>query len=195
MKKMYLILSLCIAGNAYSQTIEAEINKLSGVFTGEWTTYKLNEKGEVVKVNAWQDTLRAGTPIINDTLAYVNINSVMHFENEFIPPYKMQFTEGFKLSDGEIEHHFFTIMGAEHIEHKINEHTYVITQPIMPFELKQLGITSAKTATNTTVKEIIDLNGKEVHLVTITSTIVWVENDEEKYTQYVSCKGYHKRME
>ena len=190
---MYLILSLCIAGNAYSQTVEAEINKLSGVFTGEWTTYKLNEKGEVVIVNAWQDTLRAGTPIINDTLAYVNINGILHFENEFIPPYKMQFTEGFKLSNGEIEHHFFTIMGTELIEHKINEHTYVITQPIMPFELKQLGIASAKTATNTTVKEIIDLNGEEVHLVTITSTIVWVKNDEEKYTQYVSCKGYHKK--
>jgi len=192
---MYLILSLCIAGNAYSQTVEAEINKLSGVFTGEWTSYKLNEQGEVVKANAWQDTLRSGKPIINDTLAYVNINGVMHFENEFIPPYKMQFTEGFKLSDGEIEHHFFTIMGTEQIEHKINQHTYVVTQKMSPFELQQLGIASAKEATNTTVKEIIDLNGEEVHLVTITSTIVWVENDEEQYAQFVSLKGYHKRME
>ena len=195
MKKIYMFFSLLIVTNVYGQTIESEINKLTGVYVGEWTTYKLNEKGEIVIANSWIDTLQASSPIINDTLAYVNINSIMHFENPHIPPYKMQFKEGYKISNNEILYHFFNIMGAEFKEHSINKHTYVISQQISPFELNQFGIESATEATNTTIKEIINFKGEEIHKISRISTIVWTENSEEKNIQFVSLKGYHKKIQ
>ena len=195
MKKLIFLVIIFSHLCTYSQTIESELNKLIGVFVGEWTTYKLNGKGEIVIVNSWKDTLHTNSPIINDSLAYVNVNSIMHFENEDIPPYKMQFKEGYKISDNEILCHFFNIMGTEFIEHNINNHTYVISQQISPFELNQFGIKNASEATNTTVKEIINVNGEEIHKISRISTIVWTENSEEKNIQFVSLKGFHKRIE
>ena len=105
------------------------------------------------------------------------------------------FKEGYKISDNEIVYHFFNIMGAEFKEHSINKHTYVIFQEISPFELKQFGIESATEATNTTVKQIINYKGEEIHMVSRISTIVWKEDSEEKNIQFVSLKGFHKKIQ
>ena len=128
-------------------------------------------------------------------MAYVNVNSTMYFDNSNIPPYKMQFKEGYKILDNKILYHFFNIMGSEFIEHKINDHTYVISQEISPFEIKQMGIESATKATHTTVKETINFNGEETHKISVISTIVWIENSEEKNIQFVSLKGHHKKIQ
>ena len=149
-KTVILIFStlLCVA-NASAQTIENEINKLSGKFAGEWAMYKLDENHETVKAMVWKDTLRTSKPIINDTLAYVNVNSVMVFDNPSIPSYKMNFIEGFKIKNRTIKSRFFEVRGTESVEIKISDNTYIVSQDITPFELKQLGIKSAIKATNT----------------------------------------------
>ena len=196
MKKSLILITILFCSTLiYSQSIENEIKKFAGVFSGEWTAFKLNEKLEVVKSIAWKDTLRTNKPIIKDSLAFVNIKSVMVFENPQIPPYKMTFTEGFKIKDNQIDFHYFKTMGKETIETKIGDNTYVISQDISPFELKQLGINSAINATNTTLKIITEENQIEVHKITRISTITFIENSNEKTVQFVSLKGFHKRIE
>jgi hypothetical protein len=194
MKTFYLLLCLLTATVSHSQTIENELNKLIGTFAGEWSTYAMDQNGERIKTNSWKDTLRGVKPVINDTLAYVTIKAIMHFDNPNIPAYPMKFIEGFKLEKGKIKSHFFNIMGNETIDTKINEDTYVISQDISPYELKQFGFETAKKAVNTTIKVVLDINGTEIHKIKRISTISWIENSEEKYVQFVSMDGYHKKI-
>jgi hypothetical protein len=194
MKNIVLLIGMLIATSIYSQTVEDEINKLTGEFAGEWTTYKLNESSEIVKANSWVDTLRAGDPVITKSEAYVTVKGIMHFENPNIPPYKIQFKEGFKIKDGAVGAHFYIILGVESIETKVSENTYVISNEISPFELPQLGFKSINKGMHTTIKVILNVNGKEVHKISRISTIQWKEDDEEKEIQFLSMKGNHRRI-
>lgn len=195
--KNILIVLLILFGSSkvFSQSIESEINKFAGNFSGEWTAFKLDKNYEVIKAISWKDTLRTDKPIINDSLAFVNIKSIMVFDNPQIPNYNMSFKEGFKIKNSKIDTHFFTTMGIETIETKIGDNTYVISQEISPFELKQLGVNSAISATNTTVKVITLENQIEVHRISRISTITIEHNSEQKTVQFVSLKGFHKRIE
>lgn len=100
MKNIFIVL-LILSGSSkvFSQSIENEINKFAGKFSGEWTTFKLNENYEVIKAISWKDTLRTDKPIINDSIAFVNIKSVMVFDNPQIPNYNMNFKEGVDSSN------------------------------------------------------------------------------------------------
>src|SRR4051812_34286862 len=42
--------------------IPKEVRALAGTYTGAWTMYGIDEKGEVVKRMAWTDTMKAGSP-------------------------------------------------------------------------------------------------------------------------------------
>ncbi|MDP6032729.1 MAG: hypothetical protein QGI00_11705 [Candidatus Marinimicrobia bacterium] len=194
MKKPILtVLSILLTIALHAQSIETELNKISGEFVGEWNLFQYSN-GEIIKAASWIDTLTATNPVINDTIAYVTVKSTMTFDNSHIPPYKMEFEEGFELLDGNIVNHFFNVMGTKAIESNITENTYVIAQPISTFELNQLGFSSAIEAYHTTLKVIVIVDGVELHKVTRISTVVWESKKGNESVQFVSLKGYHKRI-
>lgn len=196
MKKSTILFCLMVFWSSlFSQTIEEEINKLAGVFVGEWTAYKLDKDHVAIKALSWKDTLITDEPTINDSLAFVNISSTMVFDNPKMPEYKMNFQEGMKIDNGKIKSHFFTVMGNETIETKIGDNTYIISQAIAPYELKQLGIDEEATGINTTVKVILIENEIEIHKITRLSTITFASDLNLQAIQFVSLKGYHRRIE
>lgn len=178
-----------------AQTIESELNKISGHFIGVWTSYKYSSNGEIIKDMSWNDTISTDNQVINDSIAYVNVKSTMTFNNPDIPPYKMEFQEGFDLLDGKIINRFFIAMGVKSIESKVSSNTHIFSQPINSSELNQLGFSSAIEAYHTTVKLTLFIDGKEVHKITRISTIVWENNSKIETVQFVSLKGYHERIE
>lgn len=178
-----------------AQTIESELNKISGHFIGVWTSYKYSSNGEIIKDMSWNDTISTDNQVINDSIAYVNVKSTMTFNNPDIPPYKMEFQEGFDLLDGKIINRFFIAMGVKSIESKVSSNTHIFSQPINSSELNQLGFSSAIEAYHTTIKLTLFIDGKEVHKITRISTIVWENNSKIETVQFVSLKGYHERIE
>jgi len=178
-----------------AQSIESELNKMSGEFVGVWTSYKYSPNGDIVKSMSWKDTVLTMNPVINDTMAYVNVKSTMTFDNTHIPPYKMEFQEGFDVSKGKIIDHFFRVMGVKSIETKVSNNTYIISQPVSSYELNQLGFSSALEAYHTTVKLTLNVSGKEVQKITRITTVVWENNSKTETVQFVSLEGYHERIE
>lgn len=178
----------------YGQSAKEAITKLAGNYSGEWTSYMMSKDGEIVKAISWIDTLKCGEPIINDTSAYVDVFSSMVFDNPQVPPYKMAFQEGYKLKKGKVGAHYFTIMGVEQQEQKVDENTYVISKAISPFELKQMGFESTLEATTTTTKVIMEIDGTEYHKITGISTVKWKEGSDIKLKQFVSLEGFHKKL-
>lgn len=187
-----LIIFSTISLNA--QDLKSEIDRISGKYVGEWTTFQyMNEQS--VKTMSWKDTLVSSSPIINDTIAYVTMNNKMIFDNPNIPPYEMKFQEGFEISKDNGIRHFIDIMGVKSYELQTAKNTYTITQPVSQFELGQLGIQSAKNAINTVVKVVFNVNGHEVHKISRVSTVLIEENGKEEVIQFLSMKGYHKKIE
>ena len=193
-KNAILIFIISMSNIVYAQSAKEAITKLAGNYSGEWTSYMMSKEGEIIKAISWVDTLKCGEPIITDTAAYVDVFSSMVFDNPQVPPYKMAFQEGYKLKKGKVGAHYFTLMGVEQQEQKIDENTYVISKALSPFELKQMGFGSALEATTTTTKVIMEIDGTEYHKITGISTVKWKEGSEIKLKQFVSLEGFHKKL-
>lgn len=192
-KFLFSICLLSLSSFIYCQSVNDEINQLTGSYSGEWTSYKLNEELLPIKALGWKDTLVSSQPIINDTLAYVEIDSKMIFDDPHIPNYKLELKEGFKIEEGAILSYFISVMGEELTKTKINDSTYIISQNITPYELIQLGVDPEATGTNTTVKLIVYEGDVEIHKVSRLSTIIISEGDNKRTIQFTSLEGYHKK--
>ncbi len=57
MKKPILtVLSILLTIALHAQSIETELNKISGEFVGEWNLFQYSN-GEIIKAASWIDTL------------------------------------------------------------------------------------------------------------------------------------------
>ena len=189
------IISLLTISLVKAQTVEDEINKLRGNFSGEWTAFKKDATGNIVKSVSWKDTLTTSEPIANDTIIYVDVQSKMTFDNPHIPAYEMQFKEGFYVKDKKIVKHFFTYMNNEVEQIKLDNNTYVYSQKVEAHEFPQMGFNNATEGTHTVVKVIINIDGHEIHKIKRITTILWKDkNLSLQNIQFVSLSGYHKKI-
>jgi hypothetical protein len=188
------VISLLTISFVNAQTVEDEINKLSGKYSGEWTAFKKDATGNIVKSFSWKDTLTTSEPIVNDTIIYVDVQSKMIFDNPNIPEYEMKFKEGFYIKDNKISKHFFTYMNNEVEQIKLDNDTFVYSQKVKAHEFPQMGFNSATEGTHTVVKVIINIDGQEIHKIKRITTIIWKDEDGNiQNTQFVSLTGYHKK--
>ncbi|UUV21326.1 hypothetical protein [Paenimyroides aestuarii] len=195
MKKIVFFMFLCI--NLYTlnaQELDSKLEKISGKYVGEFTAFKYNN-GQTEETVSWKDTVTTSAPIATETSAYMNVTSEMVFNNPHIPPYKMQFKEGFEQLKNEEIKHFIEVMGTKFYQIEVPNNTFIISQPISKFELSQLGFTNAKEAYHTTVKVVVNKEGQEVHNISRISTIKIDNDGKEEIVQFLSMKGHHTKIE
>src|SRR5713101_8455099 len=80
-----------------SKEVPKEVHALVGTYSGSWTMYGIDEKGEVAKRMAWSDTMKAVSPEVKGDRALVSTTDEMTFEGGQIPPFKVQGKEGYFL--------------------------------------------------------------------------------------------------
>src|SRR5262249_49525660 len=80
---------------------------LEGTYTGAWTMFGLDEKGEIAKRMTWTDTLKATGAQVKDGRAFVTWVSEQVFDGGKGPTRKSEGKEGFFLNkDGKLGDNF-----------------------------------------------------------------------------------------
>ena len=191
-------LFLCFAANSLAQNaaqkIPAEVQAIAGTFTGAWTSYTLNDKGEVVKQAAWTDTIKAEKPSALADRAYVETTDEMTFEGGRIPPQKVVGKEGYMLNkDGSLGDYYIEIFGQTIPMKKLSENVQAYSVPANAREFTMLGdrfISGIHALVKTTTIE----QGVETHSITRITTARWKDAEgKERLTQFVSLQGQHKK--
>jgi hypothetical protein len=193
-----LLFSLFLTINSSAQNtvqkIPAEVQAIAGNFTGSWTSYTINDKGEVIKQAAWTDTIKAEKPTVAADRAYVETLDEMTFEGGRIPPQKVVGKEGYLLNkDGSLGNYFIEIFGQTIPMTKLSKDVFAYSVPANPREFQALG-DKFISATHVLVKTTISDQGVETHNISRITTLKWKDAEgKERLTQFVSLQGQHRK--
>ncbi len=173
-----------------------EVRALEGTYTGSWTMYGIDQKGDVVKRMAWTDTMKAVGSEVKGDRAFVSTTDEMKFEGGQIPPYKMQGREGYFLKkDVGLGDYFIESMGQTNRMLKLGETVWSYTTPASAQELAMLGFPSDATVQHVLVKVVTNEQGAETHRITRLTTAKWKDKEgKERALQFVSLQGFHTRQ-
>jgi hypothetical protein len=173
-----------------------EVRGLAGTYTGSWTMFGIDEKGEVVKRMAWTDTMKAEKPEVKGDRAHVSTTDEMTFEGGKIPPFKVQGKEGYYLKkDGSLGDYFIETSGQTNRMVKVGDNVWSYTTPAASQELGRLGFPRDASGQHVLVKVITREQGVETHRVSRLTTVSWKDKDgKEHWLQFVSLQGFHKRQ-
>jgi hypothetical protein len=173
-----------------------EVRDLAGTYTGSWTMFGINEKGEVVKRLAWTDTLKAEKPEVKGDRAYVSTTDEMTFEGRKVPPFKAQGREGYFLKKGGgLGDYFIETFGETHRMVKVGDNVWSYATPAAARELGELGFPKGASGQHVLVKVVNKEQGVETHRISRLSTVSWKDKDgKERWLQFVSLQGFHKRQ-
>jgi hypothetical protein len=210
MLKRLLITLLCFASllwvnashnQAYARQTTAkplpkELYDITGTFTGVWTMFGIDEKGQIVKKASWTDTIKTENPMIKGDKAFVTTSDEMTFEGGKIPPRTFKGTEGYFINkDGSLGDYFIESFGQTTKMHKLADNIWSYGIPAAPQEIAQLGFSNVSSAQHVLVKVVTRENGLETHRITRVTTVNWKDKQgKELCTQFVSLQGYHKKQ-
>jgi hypothetical protein len=175
---------------------QKEVRDLAGTYTGSWTMFGIDEKGEVVKRMAWTDTIKAEKPEVNGDRAYVSTTDEMTFEGGRIPPFKVQGREGYFLrKGGGLGDYFIETSGQTNRMVRVGEDVWSYTAPAAAQELGRLGFPKGASGQHVLVKVVTKEQGVETHRISRLTTVSWKDNEgKERWLQFVSLQGFHKRQ-
>lgn len=192
------VLTLCFTSAVIAQekkpSIPAEIKEIVGTFTGSWTSYGLNTKGEVVKQTAWTDIIKAENPTVTADHAYVETTDDLTFEGGRIPPQKVVGKEGYLLNkDGSLGDYFIELFGQTILMKKLAKDVLAYSIAANPREFAALG-DKFISANHVLVKMTNLEQGVEIHNITRITTVKWKDAEgKERLTQFVSLQGQHRK--
>ena len=180
-----------------AKQVAKEVAAIAGTYAGSWTMFGMGADGQVVKRAGWTDVIRAENPVVKDDRAYVQITDEMTFEGGRIPPRKTVGTEGYLLNkDGTLGDYFFETNGQTYRMQKLSPDTWAYSIAADPRELAQLGFPNATSGRHALVKVITFEQGVETHRVSRVTTVSWKDAEgKERWTQFVSLQGFHKRQQ
>ena len=172
-----------------------EVRALEGAYTGSWTMYGLDDKGEVVKRMSWTDTMKAGSPEVKGDRAYVTTADEMTFEGAKGPPLKVEGREGYYLTKGGgLGDYFIETYGQVHRLTKLGANVWSYAVPAAEQELARLGFPKGASGQHVVVKVVTNEQGVQTHRISRVTTVSWKDKgDQERTVQFVSLQGYHKR--
>lgn len=199
---LYFMLMLCLpfareaSAQERTRQVPAEVNAIAGTYTGAWTMYGVDEKGQAVKRVAWTDVIRAENAVVKGDRAYVTITDEMTFEGGRIPPRKTQGMEGYLFNkDGSLGDYFFETSGKTYRFQKLANDTWAYSVPADARELAQLGFSNVVSGQHVLVKVVTSEQGIETHRISRVTTVNWKDADgKERWTQFISLQGFHKRQ-
>lgn len=182
------------ATDSFAQKVPAEVQAIVGSFTGSWTSYTVNEKGEVVKQAAWTDVIKAEKPTMEANRAFAETTDEMTFEGGRIPPQKIVGKEGYLLNkDGSLGDYFVEMFGQTIPMKRLSENTWAYSVPGNKREFQALG-DKFISATHVLVKTTIMDQGVETHSISRITTLKWKDAEgKERLTQFVSLQGQHRK--
>jgi hypothetical protein len=189
-----LVFIAASAADSFAQKIPAEVQAIAGSFTGTWTSFTINDKGEVVKQAAWTDVIKAEKPTADANRAFVETTDEMTFEGGRIPPQKIVGKEGYLLNkDGSLGDYFIEIFGQTIPMKKLAPNTWAYSVPANPREFQVLGERFV-SATHVLVKTTVVDQGVETHNISRITTLTWKDAEgKERLTQFVSLQGQHRK--
>jgi hypothetical protein len=179
-----------------SRPIPKEVQQILGNYKGAWTSFGLNEKGEVVKQASWTDVIKAENPVFSGDRVSVTTNDEMTFEGGKIPPMKIQSKEGFFINgDGVLGDYFIETFGQTYRLQKLNEAARAYAAVASPREYSMLGKVNIVSAQHVLVKVVTFENGIETHSISRVTTVEWKDvAGALRTTQFVSLQGRHQRV-
>ncbi len=203
MRKLCALVPFCLVAAAILPVAAAEpkadppkeVRALEGTYTGAWTMYGIDEKGEVVKRTTWTDTLKATGAEVKGDRAFVTWTCEQVFDGAKGPPRKSEGKEGFFLNkDGTVGENYLEMFGQTTRVLKLSDNAWGYATTAAPQELTALGFPKGATGEHVLVKMVTNEKGVETHHITRVTTATWMEKDgKDRVTQFVSMKGYHKR--
>ncbi|MGB7921741.1 MAG: hypothetical protein WCF57_00720 [Pyrinomonadaceae bacterium] len=179
-----------------ARQVPAEVKAIAGTYTGSWTMYGVDEKGQTVKRVAWTDVIKAENPVATGDRAYVSITDEMTFEGGRIPPRKSQGTEGYMLNaDGSLGDYFIEVSGQRYRMQKLGKDAWAYAAPADPREVASLGFSNVLSAQHALVKVVTQEEGIETHRISRLTTVNWKDAEgKQRWTQFISLQGFHKRQ-
>jgi hypothetical protein len=158
--------------------------------------FGIDEKGEVIKRMAWTDTLTAEKPEVKADRAFVTTTDEMTFEGGRIPPFKVQGREGYFLKEGRgLGDYFIEMSGQTNRMVKVGDNVWSYTSPAAAVELSRLGFPKDASGQHVLVKMVTVEQGIETHRITRLTTVTWKDRGgNERWLQFVSLQGFHKRQ-
>lgn len=178
-----------------NQEVPKEVKALTGTYSGSWIMYGIASDGKIVEKMKWTDTIEAKNPAIKDGRAFVTTVDKMKFEGG-IPPQEIKGTEGYFLDeDGTLGDYYFESFGQVFKMIKLGKQTWVYSMTANPGRLSFLGFNNVILGRHVVVKEVTEEDGTEFHRISRVTTVNWKSQDgKSKWKQFVSLRGYHKRM-
>jgi hypothetical protein len=180
---------------AIADTPPKEVRDLIGTYTGSWTMFGIDAKGEVIKRMAWTDTIKAEKPEVQGGRAYVSTTDEMTFAGGKIPPLEVHGKEGYFLKkDGGLGDYFIESSGQTNRMVKVGENVWSYTTPAAAQELGRIGFPKDASGQHVLVKVVTKEKGIETHRISRLTTVSWKDKEgKERWLQFVSLQGFHKR--
>lgn len=179
-----------------NRDVPVQVRALEGTYTGAWTEYGIDDKGEVVKRMAWTDTMRAGSPEVTGERAYVATTDEMTFEETQVPPFTVEGKEGFYLTKaGGLGDYFIETYGQVHRLARLGDNVWTFAAVAAEQELAHLGFYEGASGQHVVIKVVTTERGVETHRVSRVTTVSWKDNGgKEQALQFVSLRGHHQRQ-
>ena len=179
-----------------TKRIPAEVRALTGTFTGEWTMFGIDDRGNIVKRMAWTDTMKALTPDLQNDRASVSTIDEMTFIDSKAPPFKVEGREGYYFAkDGGLGDYFIETYGQVHRLSKLEKNVWTYAAPAADQELARMGFPKVASGQHVVVKVVTTESGLETHRISRVTTVTWKDPQEAEQTmQFVSLQGYHRRQ-
>jgi hypothetical protein len=183
-----------VAGDA--RAVPEELRALAGTYAGVWAMYGVDAQGAVVERMAWTDTMRAENPKVEGGRAFLTTVDEMVFEGGVAPPYRVEGREGFFLdAEGRSGDGFIETFGQVVRLIKLSDNAWSYVAPAAAGELGMLGFPAGAEGNHVLVKVLTREAGVETHRISRVTTVRWTDAaGAERWTQFVSLQGYHKRL-
>lgn len=191
-----VIFSISSEAQIKTPSVPPEVQAIVGDYVGAWTSYGLNNQGEIVQQAMWTDSLKAENPVVANNRAYVTTSDALIFAGGKIPPTSVSGKEGYSLNpNGSLGDYFIEVYGQTYIMSKIGENVWSYVTPASAREFPALGKEGFISAQHVLIKVITFEQGIETHNISRLTTLRWKDIDgKERTTQFVSLQGRHQRQ-
>lgn len=175
--------------------IPKEVVALVGRYSGSWKSFGIDAQGQVVLRSTWTDTMEADRPRREADRAWVSTEDVMTFAGRPGAPFKLPGKEGYRLNrDGTLGEYFIETYGQTYRMQKLAEDIWTYAADASTQELAQLGFPKGAAGRHVVVKVVTKETSVETHRISRVTTVSWRDTDgKERWLQFVSLQGFHKR--